>query len=73
MVRKYTNALCVAIDQGTLSAESVVNMCLQHMSENDVADFGPDNEEDYFEDNMTDAEADAYIIAMEIKTGYLRG
>lgn len=39
MVREYTNKFHDLMSEGVLTAESVVNMCLSYMSEDDVKDM----------------------------------
>ncbi len=39
MVREYTNKFYEYLEQGILTHESVVNMCMSYMSESDVQDM----------------------------------
>lgn len=39
MIREYTNKLLEAMAKGVISAESIVEMCLCYMSEDDVKDM----------------------------------
>lgn len=43
MVREYTNKFLEYIDEGLLTSESVVNMCLKYMSEDEVKDMWESN------------------------------
>jgi hypothetical protein len=42
--RKVTNRLVELMDEGMLSPEQLALMCLQYMSEDDVADMAQQNE-----------------------------
>lgn len=44
MSREFTNKLYDMVDDGLLSADSVVTMCLKYMSEDDVKDMMECNE-----------------------------
>lgn len=44
MTREYTNKLLEAMAEGVLSAESIVEMCLCYMSEDDVKDMVVSND-----------------------------
>lgn len=39
MVREYTNKFLEYIEEGMISADNVVMMCLKYMSEDDVKDM----------------------------------
>lgn len=43
MTREYTNKFLDYISEGILTADSVVNMCLSYMSEDDVKDMWETN------------------------------
>ena len=49
--REKTNKLLELIENGMISAEDVVMMCLKWMSEDDVAEMLQANEVDIDEDN----------------------
>lgn len=55
MTREASNKLLEMIDEGLLSAGSVVMMCLKWMSEDDVKDMCEANEI-YFEEDEEDAD-----------------
>lgn len=61
--RKATNTILEMIDEGLLSATSVVTMCLKWMSEDDVAAMAEANElfED-FEDDEDEEASNPYVI-----------
>ena len=42
--RRVTNRLIELMDEGMLSPEQLALMCLQYMSEDDVADMAADND-----------------------------
>lgn len=42
--REFTNYLLESIDEGLISAQAVVEMCLSYMSEDDVKDMMEINE-----------------------------
>ena len=57
-MRTQTNKLFAMMDEGLISAESIVEMCLGYMSEDDVADMMRVNdildEDDYEDDGQPD-------------------
>jgi hypothetical protein len=52
--RKVTNQLLELIEEGILDAQTVLEACLQYMSEADVADMAHDNE--FLEEEEDDTE-----------------
>lgn len=65
-MRTQTNRLFQMMDEGLISAESIVEMCLGYMSEDDVADMmrvndildeDEDDSYDEFDDNTDDGDA----------------
>ena len=61
-MREYTSKLIAMIDEGLISAESVAEMALAYMSEDDVKDMCLANDlligEDYDEDEEDDGKPD---------------
>ena len=61
-MREYTSKLIAMIDEGLISAESVAEMALAYMSEDDVKDMCLANDlligEDYDEDEEDDGQPD---------------
>jgi len=52
--RKVTNQLLELIEEGTFDAQTVLEACLQYMSEDDVADMAHSNE--FLEEEEDDTE-----------------
>jgi hypothetical protein len=61
-MREYTSKLIAMMDEGLISAESVAEMALAYMSEDDVKDMCLANDlligEDYDEDEEDDGQPD---------------
>ena len=61
-MREYTSKLIAMMDEGLISAESVAEMALAYMSEDDVKDMCLANDlligEDYDEDDEDDGQPD---------------
>jgi hypothetical protein len=61
-MREYTSKLIAMMDEGLISAESVAEMALAYMSEDDVKDMCLANDlligEDYEEDEEDDGQPD---------------
>ena len=43
-MRKWTNLVCTAMDEGMLSPEAIAEMCLAFMSEDDVEEMCRNND-----------------------------
>ena len=57
-MRKYTTKLLEMMDEGMITAESVAEMCLAYMSEDDVKDMCRAND-------ILDEEDEDYIVEEE--------
>ena len=56
MTRQYTNQLLEMIENGLLDKDTVINACVEYMSENEVRDMMESNE--FIEEEDEDEEED---------------